>query len=301
MIYQIQMIEDKRVMSIPKYYWIFLFATIISCSTPSKPWKVEVLAEGFEFTEGPVWLPQRGLIFSDIPANKVYLFDLLSNLKVFLKPSGNSNGLLLDHKGRLILAQHGSRQVGRLYADSIITLAASYNGQKLNSPNDLVQDKAGNIYFTDPPFGIMNNPDEHEELGFYGVYKLTPDNELILLDSSLTTPNGIGLSPDQKSLYVAESKTQTVFRWTLTKNALVEKDVLLKVDQSDYLDGMAVDGEGLLYVTGSYGVHIITSEGDLLQSIPIPGHTTNCAFNSDQSILYVTSGDKVYKAMRSIE
>lgn len=283
-----------------KYSWIILFVSVLSCNSPD-PWKVEVLAEGFEFTEGPVWLPQRGLIFSDIPANKIYLFDLLGNLKVFLKRSGNSNGLLIDHKGRLNLAQHGSRQVGRLYADSIITLAATYNGRKLNSPNDMVQDVSGNIYFTDPPFGIMDNPDEHEELGFYGIYKLTPDNELILLDSSLTTPNGIGLSQDQKTLYVAESKTKTVYRWTITKNSLVDKGILLKVNQSDYLDGMAVDRAGLLYVTGCYGVHIISPQGKLLQSIAIPGHTTNCAFNSDESILYVTSGEKVYKALRPVE
>ena len=182
--------------------------------------RVERLAEGFDWAEGPVWLKSKGfLLFSDVPLNTVYKWqEGDTSASVFLRPSGytgktprggepGSNGLVLDPEGRLVLMQHGDRRVARLGDDGrFVTLADKYDGKRLNSPNDGVYSSKGDLYFTDPPYGLLgNNNDPAKELPFNGVYRLAKDGTLTLLTRDMTFPNGIALSPDEKTLYVANS------------------------------------------------------------------------------------------------
>src|SRR5580704_1138527 len=181
--------------------------------------KLEKLAEGFEWSEGPVWVRDGGyLLFSDIPRNSVMKWKEGQGATLFLKPSGYTgsgtwgaepgcNGLLLDKQGRLILCQHGDRRIARLEKDgSFTTLADRYQGKRFNSPNDGVFKSNGDLYFTDPPYGLPKQYDDpHRELDYCGVYRLSPDGTVTLLSTEMTRPNGIGFSPDEKKLYVAQS------------------------------------------------------------------------------------------------
>ncbi|HEX4073012.1 MAG TPA: SMP-30/gluconolactonase/LRE family protein, partial [Planctomycetaceae bacterium] len=182
--------------------------------------KLEKLADGFDWSEGPVWDRDGSyLLFSDIPRNSVMKWkEGQSAATLFLKPSGytgegswgaepGSNGLLLDKEGRLILCQHGDRRIARLEKDGkFTTLADRYDGKRFNSPNDGVFKSNGDLYFTDPPYGLPKNYDDpHRELDFCGVYRLSPDGKVTLLTTEMTRPNGIGFSPDEKTLYVAQS------------------------------------------------------------------------------------------------
>src|SRR5436309_2461661 len=182
--------------------------------------KIEKLAEGLDWAEGPLWDRKGGyLLFSDVPQNVVFKWDP-RNGKVsgFLKPSGytgstprggepGSNGLTFDHQGRLVLCQHGDRRVTRVERDGKwTTLADKWEGKRFNSPNDLCYDKAGNLYFTDPPYGLEGkNDDPKKELQFNGVYMLRSNGRLVLLTKGVTFPNGVALSPDEKTLYVNQS------------------------------------------------------------------------------------------------
>ena len=160
--------------------------------------QVKKVAGDFQFTEGPLWHPKGFLLFSDIPANTIYQWTPNKKPEIFRRPSGNGNGNTLDREGRLLTAEHSNRRVSRTEKDgSIVTLASQYEGKRLNSPNDLVVKSDGSIYFTDPPYGIKP---EQEELGFYGVYRLTSDGKLTLLVKDFVRPNGIAFSPDEKKL-----------------------------------------------------------------------------------------------------
>ena len=188
---------------------------------------IEVLGEGFNWSEGPLWVESmQKLLFADVPQNKVYSWDSLSGVKDYLYPSGldslnpvggveGANGLALSADGQLLLCQHGNRAVARMLAplaspkDSFNFLVRKYNGKRLNSPNDLHIAKNGDIYFTDPPYGLPDqDADKNKEIAFNGVYRLSAAGKLTLLDSALTRPNGIGLSADENTLYVANSDPQ---------------------------------------------------------------------------------------------
>ncbi|MCW3978330.1 MAG: SMP-30/gluconolactonase/LRE family protein, partial [Candidatus Bathyarchaeota archaeon] len=167
---------------------------------------VEKVAGGFEFTEGPVWVPDGYLLFSDIPASTIYRWTPGSvSAEVFRAPSGRSNGLTLDREGRLLACEH-DRRLSRTEGDgSVVTLAERYEGKLLNSPNDVVVRSDGSIYFTDPPYGLPRQ-EEGRELDFNGVYRLAPDGALTLLDDSFDRPNGLAFSPDERVLYVNDSR-----------------------------------------------------------------------------------------------
>src|SRR5690554_4131190 len=182
--------------------------------------KLEVLAEGFEWTEGPVWSKFEGyLLFSDIPRNTIYRWDEENGLRVYIRPAGYSgaeppgfelgtNGLLFDAEGRLVACDHGNRQIVRFDTTNFTrtTLADRYEGKRLNSPNDAVFRSNGDLYFTDPPYGLRGlNDSPLKELPYNGVYRLSADGELTLLTDELSFPNGIAFSPDEKTLYVANS------------------------------------------------------------------------------------------------
>ena len=256
--------------------------------------KVEKIAEGFEFVEGPVWKDGR-LLFSDIPANTVYQYTPAEGATVFLKPSGNSNGLAIDLNGQLLLGRHGKRRLARITDNGIETsLASHYQGKQFNSPNDMAIKSDGSIFFTDPPYGVTP---EREVLGFYGIYRLTPDGRLKLLDKSMDRPNGITFSPDESILYVGDSESRRIYVWDVVSDtAIANKRLFAFMDAEGYTDGMKVDAEGRLFATGPFGVWVFDTNGTVLDTIMIPGQTANCTWgNADGRTLYVTSEDAVYR------
>lgn len=257
---------------------------------------VEKVADGFIFVEGPVWLEGQGLLFSDIPGNKVYLFGIDSSLSVFKTPSGNSNGLSIDKKGNLILCQHGLRQVGKLEENGeYLTLAADFEGKRLNSPNDLHIATDGSIFFTDPPYGLKEG--EKSETGFSGIYHLMPSGKLYLLDSTLNRPNGIVLSTDEKRLIVSDSEARSIFVWNIVNDStIVHKIKTARMEPEGYTDGMKTDTDGYLYSTGPRGIWIFSPDGVFIKLIEVPGQNTNCAWGgTDRKTLYVTSGNTLYR------
>ena len=275
---------------------VFMYALPASAQSPVPKDSVAVkIADGFSFVEGPVWKDGAGLLFSDIPENTVYQWTPESGVSVYLNPSGNSNGLALDSEGRLILAQHGKRRVARIEHDGTETeLASMYDGKKLNSPNDMAIKSDGSIFFTDPPYGITS---PQEELGFRGIFRISPAGDLQLLDSSLEYPNGIIFSPGESKLYAGHSKTMTVYVWDVVDDTTItNKQVFVQMPASCCTDGMKVDNAGNLFSTGPAGIWVYSPDGTVLDTIPVPGQTTNCCWgDADGKTLYITSGDAVYR------
>jgi gluconolactonase len=255
--------------------------------------QLEKVAEGFQFVEGPVW-KDGAIIFSDIPANKIYRWNDKDGLSVFLEPSGNSNGLALDVDGNLLLAQHGKRRLAKIYHDGReFSLIENYNGKKLNSPNDFAVKSDGSIFFTDPPYGIGA---DQEELGFYGIFRLSTNGDLHLLDNSLRRPNGIAFSPDENLLYVTNSGTNEIFVWDVVDTTIVNKRLFVKMEPNGKGDGLKINSKGRLFVAGSVGVWILDSDGTFLEMVEVPGQTTNCNWgDEDGKSLYITSGNAVYR------
>ena len=272
--------------------------------------KIEVLATGFEWSEGPIWVKNGSyLLFSDIPRNSIMKWTENDGISLYMKPSGftgvgdysrepGSNGLTLDSKGRLTLCEHGDRRVSRIETGGgKKTLADSYEGKRFNSPNDLVFKSNGDLYFTDPPYGLPRQDDPSRELDFCGVYRLTSDGKLTLLTRELTRPNGIAFSPDEKTLYVAQSdpKSAIIMAYPVNPDGNIGKGRVL-VDQTSMVgkvpglpDGLKVDRSGNLFATGPGGVHVISPDGKLLGRIETGEATANCAWGDDGSTLYITA------------
>lgn len=274
---------------------------------------IEVLAGGFTWTEGPVWIENESgghLLFSDIPRNSIFRWSEGQGIALFMNPSGytgvsyyglepGSNGLALDKKGRLTACEHGDRRVSVLtQGGGKRTLVDQYQGRRLNSPNDLVFDSAGSIFFTDPPYGLPERAsDPRRELDFCGVYRLDPDGGLTLLTKQLARPNGIGLSPDEKTLYVAQSDPdEPIWMSFPIKNdkTLAEGKVMLNakkyMDEFPGLpDGLAVAADGTIFGSGPGGIYVISPAGKLLGRIITEGRTSNCTFGKDGKTLYITA------------
>jgi gluconolactonase len=279
--------------------------------------EIEVLAGGFLWSEGPVWVPDEEsagggyLLFSDIPRNQVVKWEEGVGTAVFLEPSGftgpgeyggepGSNGLLLDKSGTLIFCEHGDRRISMLPVGSgKMTLAARYDGKRLNSPNDGVIKSNGDIYFTDPPYGLPERwEDPRRELDFCGVYRISKETgELTLLTDEMTRPNGIAFSPDEKTLYVAQSDPAAAI-WkafpVLEDGTLGEGQILADVtamgaDFPGLPDGRKVDANGVLFATGPGGVHIMSPEGKTLGRIDTGEPVANVAWGNDGTVLYLTS------------
>jgi gluconolactonase len=274
--------------------------------------RVERLAEGFDWSEGPVWDRRGGfLLFSDVPLNTVFKWQQGKGVKVFLKPSGytgtaprggepGSNGLLMDSQGRLILCQHGDRRVARLEeGGTFTTLADRYNGKRFNSPNDGAFKSNGDLYFTDPPYGLIGlNDDPAKELEFNGVYRLARnDGTVTLLTREMTFPNGIAFSPDEKTLYVANSDPKKAIWMAFPVQddgtlgaGRVFADVTSSVGSKKGLpDGMKVDKAGNLFATGPGGVLIFASDGAHLGTFATGEATANCGWGEDGTVLYITA------------
>lgn len=256
----------------------------------------EIITEGYEFTEGPLWHESGYLLFSDIPANTVYKWTPGEGAEMYLKPSGHSNGLAYDREGNLLLAQHDGL-VSRLSNSKKLTVVVdNYNGKRLNSPNDLAIKSDGSIYFTDPPFGVS---DEDKELDFSGVYRYSEDNGLQLLIDDFDLPNGIVFSPDESRLYVNDSQHGHIRVFDVKEDGSLANGKIFAEMQSDAegaADGMKVDTEGNLYSTGPGGLWIFSPEGELLRQVETPDRVTNLAWGgSDGANLYLTASNAVYK------
>lgn len=274
--------------------------------------KIEVLASGFDWSEGPLWDVRRtGLLFSDIPRNAIYLWTQAKGIELFMKPSGytgiadygsepGSNGLAFDKQGRLILCEHGDRRIARLDPDGgKVTLADRYQGKRLNSPNDAVVHSSGDVYFTDPIYGLPKKEnDPHRELDFCGVYRWSArDGSVTLLSKELSRPNGIAFSPDEKTLYVANSDGARAIWMAFpvlpdgnagAGRVFVDATPLARKLRGGP-DGMKVDRDGNLWATGPGGVNVMSPAGKLLGRIEIGEATANVAFGDDGSTLYITA------------
>jgi len=274
---------------------------------------MENLAEGFNWSEGPVWLANAGaLVFTDVPENVAYRWSDGAGISIYLRPSGltgepngarepGANGLATDAKGQLLLAQHGDRRIARWdeSARAFTTLAAHYDGKRFNSPNDLCVDRQGNIYFTDPPYGLGKTAPR--DLDFQGVYRITPDGVVTLLTQEISRPNGIELSPDEGTLYVAnsEGKRAVIRAYELRTDGTLgpgrdffDATKLQRSDRRGVPDGLSADVHGNLWATGPGGVLIIDSAGKLLGTLLTGRSTANCCFGGPQgTTLYITAGD----------
>jgi len=276
----------------------------------------EILAEGFEWTEGPLWLPEEQIvIFSDIPNNSIFQWSEKGGLKLYLKPSGytdtiprggetGSNGLLLGPEGELVLCQHGDRRMARMKAPlsdpaaDFETIVDNWEGKQLNSPNDAVYSSSGVLYFTDPAYGMeLGFEDPKREMDFTGVFKCTPEGEITLLTDSMPAPNGIGLSPDETKLYVANSGrgSSVWMEYSITEKGLLAGGKIFydASAASDTLngnpDGLVVRYDGIIFASGPGGVWIFNPDGEALGLILTGQATSNCTLDSDNQYLYITA------------
>jgi gluconolactonase len=279
---------------------------------------IEILSSNHDWTEGPVWVKEGGyLLFSDIPRNQILKWELGNTVSVFMEPSGytgsepftgrqpGSNGLTLDAEGRLALCCHGDRLLKRIEKDGSETvLATHYDGKRLNSPNDLIYHSNGDLYFTDPPYGLPGGYENPErEMDWCGVFRLSQDGTVTLITKDIHAPNGIAFSPDERTLYVSQSNREAA-NWTaldLTADDIASSATIF-YDSTDLVgkmkgvpDGMSVDVQGNLWVTGPGGVMIISPERKLLGRIVTGQASSNCAFGEDGSTLFITLDDDVVR------
>ncbi|MCF2948261.1 SMP-30/gluconolactonase/LRE family protein [Paraglaciecola aquimarina] len=287
-----------------------------------KDLEIKIEANNFNWMEGPLWVDKgKFLLFSDVPQNTVYKFKPGEGTSVYLTPSGSnnfypddyikgSNGLLLDKDGKLIVMQVGDRRVGRMTADVLNpkpeyeTVQSHYQGKRFNSPNDVVLHSSGSMFITDPPYGLKKMlTDPKKELDFQGVYRIDPDGTPTLLDDELTFPNGIGLSPDEKTLYVAVSDGRKQFNnagihaYDLDENGLVSNKRMLVngthlIDlpgEQGNFDGMAVHSSGLIFATAPGGVWLLTPDAEVLAKIRTTQKNGNCTLTADEKTLYIAS------------
>jgi gluconolactonase len=291
--------------------------------------KMEGVIDGLNWCEGPLWIPDDGgfVICSDIPKNTIRRWDARSGASVYLTPSGytgtmprggetGSNGLALDRQGRLVLCQHGDRRLARMDAPlgapepKFVTIADRYEGKRFNSPNDCAVHSSGAIYFTDPPYGLDGYTDEPgkpipgKEFDFQGVYRVTPDGQLMLLTKQLERPNGIAFSPDEKTLYVANSHPPRPI-WmaypakadgTLGEGRLFfDGAELVAKGLKGMPDGMKVDEHGNIFAGGPGGILIFSPDGKHLGTLLTGEPTANCAFGEDGSTLFVASNHNLLR------
>jgi gluconolactonase len=260
--------------------------------------KVEKILSGFQFTEGPLWADGR-LLFSDIPASTIYSWTPgAKHAEIYRRPSGRSNRLALDRSGRLIVCEYDRRLTCIERDGTMIVLVESYNGRRLNSPNDVVVARSGAIYFTDPPYGL-NDKLEGKELSYQGVYRLGVHGELTLLDDTFDRPNGLAFSPDEARLYVDDTARRhirvfDVHRYGSINNGRIFAD--LKGAKPGNPDGMKVDVYGNVFCTGSGGVWVIKPSGEPLGVIGAPEVSSNVAWgDNDFKTLYITARTSIYR------
>ncbi len=277
---------------------------------------LEEIADGFAWAEGPVWNPrEKSLLFSDVPNNRIIKWKAGEGTSTFLQPSGytgadpftgrepGSNGLTFDKKGRLVFCQHGDRRISRLEKDGTrTTLVDNYDGKRLNSPNDLIFRSNGDLYFTDPPFGLPKAFDDpKKELSFQGVYRLSTKGKLTLLTTEVKAPNGIAFSPDEKKLYVADSARTLWFVFDVKKDGTLSAGKVLfdgaelSKARPGVADSLKVDVYGNIFAAAPGGLFIIAPDGTLLGRFDLGTATGNCAWGEDGSTLFITSNHILYR------
>ena len=279
--------------------------------------KLEKVADGFTWVEGPVWHKQGGyLLFSDIPANAVYKWKSGEGVSLFLKHSGysgatsfegkepGSNGLAFDAQGRLVLCRHGDRQIGRLESNgTIVPLADRYDGHRINSPNDLVFKSNGDVYFTDPPFGLPKAFDDLSKAPVQGVYRVSKDGTVTQLIADIKAPNGIAFSPDEKTLYVSDvdPKRAAWLAYDVLSDGTVANGRIFfdatRWRRDPYIgpDGFKVDRQGNIFGARLGGLSVIASDGTLLGTIETGQPTSNVSWGEDGQTLFITGGSSLYR------
>lgn len=282
----------------------------------SKDASIEILGEGYQWSEGPVWVEDhKMLLFSDVPANTVYKWTEAGGVEVFLSPSGytgeepsasrepGSNGLVLDPAGNLVLCQHGDRRLARLNSDynsptpAFTTVADNYQGKRFNSPNDAVYHSNGELYFTDPPYGLpQQENDPTKELPFHGVYKVSTDGTVTLLVDSLTRPNGLAFTPDEKALIIANSDPMKAAWYVydvgpdgMLSNGRIFYDATAYTTEPGLPDGLKTDRHGNVFASGPGGIWIFDAAANVIGKITLPEATANCALADDDKTLFITS------------
>jgi gluconolactonase len=254
------------------------------------------VAGGFGFTEGPVWRA-GALCFTDIPNSRIHVWRD-GTLSVLREPSGQSNGLTLDREGRLLACEHQGRRVSReTGAGAWEDVVTHYDGKRVNSPNDIIVRSDGRIFFTDPPYGIA---EEQRELPFNGVFTLGPDGTLTLLATDFDRPNGLALSPDERTLYIADTARHHVRSFNVgADGALSDGRVFAEMRDGGRPDGMKVDQDGRLYVCAGT-LQVIAPDGRPLGVIDCPQPPANCAWGGDGSTLFITARSAVYQLALSV-
>lgn len=283
--------------------------------------KVEIIADGFEWTEGPLWIEDKKmLLFSDVFANKVFKWTAERGAEVYLSPSGynqptkragelGSNGLILNKEGKLVLCQHGNRQIAMMESSlddpkpTYKTIAATYQNKKLNSPNDGAYNSKGELFFTDPPYGLEKNmADPLKEIPFQGIYKVAASGEITLLCDSITRPNGIAFFPGENSLIVANSDSTKPYWYSfdVKNDSIINGKIFYNAssnlkDGKGLPDGLKIDKQGNVFATGPGGVFIFNSSGKLIGKIKLPVAPSNCAFSNDKKTLFITATNYVLR------
>jgi gluconolactonase len=283
--------------------------------------KIETITKGFGWTEGPLYVEDGGyLLFSDVINNKIYKWKEGQGVTVYLNPSGNtgtissnepgSNGLVLDREGQLVLCQHGDRRIAKMISPlnnpkpEFLTLADNYKGKRFNSPNDAVYHANGDLYFTDPPYGLQKGiEDSSRQLDFQGVYRLKPGGQVDLITRELKYPNGIALSPDGKFLYVANSGNENFvwMKYELDTNGLIKNRHIFyeahsyEGKNSGAPDGLKVNKKGYVFASGPLGLWIFAPAGKLIARLYTGQLTSNCTFSPDEHTLFITCDDYVMR------
>ncbi len=266
----------------------------------AKDLKIDKVSSGYQFVEGPVWHKDGFLLFSDIPANIIFKLTTEGKSSVYITPSGNSNGLSIDKLGNLVACEHfGRRLVSYDSQGKLTVLLDKIDGKRISSPNDVVFKKDGSFFFTDPPYGLKNNDkDSLKELKSNGVYYVK-EGKTTVIDSTLKRPNGVALSPDEKTLYVAQSEFGWLWKaYQLNEDGKVKSSQVL-MEEPEILgnpDGIKVDVEGNIYCSGNGGVVILDKTGKHLGTIKLPENPANLAFgDKDLQSLYITAQKSIYR------
>jgi sugar lactone lactonase YvrE len=270
--------------------------------------EVESVSAGYKYAEGPLWHPDGYLLFADSPRDRILKWDPAAKaIAVFREPSAGATALGFDAEGRLLATEHRNRRISRTERDgSIVTLVNQYQGKRLNSPNDFVVSRSGSVFFTDPPYGLPRQR-EGKELDFQGVYRLDPNGRLRLLVRDMVRPNGIGLSPDERTLYVSDTERKRLRAFGLNDDGTVDEGRVLaemqpwKSGLQGVPDGLVVTSQGHVLVTGPGGVWVFDGNGGRLGVIPTPEPPAACAFGDpDGKTLYITARTRVYRIRMTI-
>lgn len=283
----------------------------------------EIISEGFKWSEGPLWVEsEKMLLFSDVPRNTVYKWTEKNGTEIYLQPSGytgagptnskepGSNGLLLSPENALVLCQHGNRSMSAMIAPlhspkaNFITLANEYNGKRFSSPNDAAYNHNGELYFTDPPYGLptQSDTDPLKETPVNGVYKLKTNGEVVLLIDSITRPNGIAFFPDYKQVIVASSDNKNpnwylydVEEDRLTNGKIFYPEISNTKDKPGLPDGLKINKDGIVFATGPGGIFIFNRDAKLLGKINLSQPASNVALSADEKTLYITNNYQILR------